>query len=287
MASVVTVYSQFASTGSASSSAAPSPTSCAARPVSPSVRAIMARYALHAPPAGVRAPCSIVRPVRRGQLALEDSDRHELHAEEHSGVVVLRGEPDPGAFGGQPRGLVGSTAEQREHRLPHRPVPRVRQEAEVVGQATMRLDRLLRGGEVAELEEVDDRQLMPCSSASRSRAARAASMSSFAIARRSTTCGRTPERDVTRVQRLQQRTPAGAPAARERLLAQAFTDRRGAVVQLDGQPGQERRAQGRAGVDAGDRLLEQRPNLRAHRCDHDRQTRGSQRSAGEEHAVVR
>ena len=92
---------------------------------------------------------------------------------------------------------------------------------------------------------------------------------------------------MTRVQRLQQRAPAGAPAARERLVAQAFTDRRGAVVQLDGQPGQERRAQGRPGVDAGDRLLEQRPNLRAHRCDHDRQTRGSQRSAGEEHAVVR
>ena len=55
MASVVTAYSQLASTGSASRSAAPSPTSRAARRVSPWMNASIASHAVHAPPADVRA----------------------------------------------------------------------------------------------------------------------------------------------------------------------------------------------------------------------------------------
>ena len=208
MASVVTVYSQLASAGSAPRSAAPSLTRRAARCVSPSVRASSASHALHAPPAGVRAPCSIVD--RSASVSRPWRTRIVMSCTPNSsaGVVVLRGAADAGTLGGQPRGLVDSSSEQREHGLPHRSVPGVGQEAEVVGQAPMRFDRLLGGGAVAELEEIDDAPVDALQL--RLAVARSAGRADQLVRYRETLLdvGRAPERDVMRVQRLEQRAPA-------------------------------------------------------------------------------
>ena len=78
---------------------------------------------------------------------------------------------------------------------------------------------------------------------------------------------------MTRLERLQQRTAAGPPPLAERLRAQALTDRRGAVVQLDGQPGEERRVQGRAARRRRRSPPRAAPGPRGGQADHDRQTR--------------
>ena len=101
MASVVTVYSQLASAGSAPR---------IGRPVADEARRPV-RFALgEGEQRKPRPPCSTRRrpgplldrgSVRLGQSTLGDSNRDELHAEQHSRVVVLRGAADSGALGGQ------------------------------------------------------------------------------------------------------------------------------------------------------------------------------------------
>ena len=202
-----------------------------------------------------------------------------------SGVVVLRSEAHPSAFGGEPRGFVGSSAEQGAWRATSAGTRRTPGGAAWPGD--MRVDPLLHGGKVAQFEEVDD----PPVDALQLRLAVSRNAGRLdELVRHGESLldiGVIPERDVPRVQRLQQCAAADAATARECLLTQAFTDRRGAVVQLDSQPGQQSRSKGRRGIDTGDRLLEQRANLGTHGRDDDRQSGGSQRGAGEEHAIVR